>query len=60
MLDLFLLQSAVVRGTWGFLAVWSRSVEALPGGNVGKRKPTPLTVAYDEGIHDLVVLLVAN
>lgn len=56
MLDLFLLQSAVVRGTSGFFAVWSRSVEALPGGNVGKRKPTPLTVAYDEGIHDLVVL----
>jgi hypothetical protein len=56
MLDLFLLQSQVVRGTSGFLAVRSPSVEALPGGNVGKRKRTPLTVAYDEGRHDLVVL----
>ena len=55
MLDLFLLQSAVVRGHRAF---WQSglAVEALPGGNVGKRKPTPLTVAYDEGIHDLVVL----
>ena len=46
MLDLFLLQSAVVRGTSGFSAVWSRR----------QAQTESLTVAYDEGIHDFVVL----